>query len=78
MTYLKDFREKVLKIKVGEKLSIAKTAKRFGIGTTTLVNWLKGKLAKNERNKPATKINMEALVRDIKKYPNAYSKYERA
>ncbi|MGI4776452.1 MAG: helix-turn-helix domain-containing protein [Janthinobacterium lividum] len=40
-TCSKDFREKVLKMKVREKLSIAKTAKRFGIGTTTLVNWLK-------------------------------------
>ena len=77
MTYSKDFREKVFKIKAREKLSISKTAKRFDIGTTTLVNWLKGKIPKNERNKPATRIDMEALARDIKEYPDAYS-YERA
>jgi transposase len=77
MTYSKDFREKVLQIKVREKLSIAKTAKRFDIGTTTLVNWLKGKTPKGKRNKPATKIDMDALAMDIKEYSDAYI-YERA
>ena len=77
MTYSKDFRERLLKIKAKEKLSISKTAKRFGIGTTTLVNWLKGKIPKNKRSKPATKIDMEALVKDIKECPDAYI-YERA
>ena len=55
MTYSKDFREKVLQIKTKERLSIAKAAERFGIGTTTLVNWIKGKIPKNKRNKPATR-----------------------
>lgn len=77
MTYSKDFREKVLKIKEQEKLSIAKTAKRFDIGTTTIVNWLKNIIPKNKRNKPTTKINMEVLVEDIKQCPDSYA-YERA
>ena len=77
MTYSKDFRKKVLQIKVKEKISIMKTAKRFGIGTTTLVNWLKGKIPKNKRNKAATKIDMDALAMDIKEHSDAYG-YERA
>ena len=77
MTYSKDFRAKVLQIKTKEKMSIIKTARRFDIGTTTLVNWLKGKIPKNKRKKPATKIDMEALVIDIKEHSDAYG-YERA
>lgn len=77
MTYSEDFRERVLAVKVKERLSIVKGAERFGIGTTTLVNWLKGNVPKNKRNKPATKINMAALAEDIRKHPDAYS-YERA
>jgi transposase len=77
MTYSKDFREKVLRIKTKEKISISKTAKRFDIGTTTLVNWLKGKIPKNKRSKPTTKIDMDALAVDIKEHSDAYG-YERA
>lgn len=77
MTYSKDFREKVLKIKEKEKLSIAKTAARFGIGTTTIVNWLKNIIPKNKRNRPTSKINMELLVKDVKEYQDSYV-YERA
>jgi transposase len=77
MTYSKDFREKVLQIKTKKSLSIAKASERFGIGTTTLVNWLKGKIPENRRSKPATKIDMEALAVDIKEHPDGYS-YERA
>ena len=32
---------------------------------------------KIKRNKPATKINMEALKKDVKEYPDRYQ-YERA
>lgn len=38
MTYSLDFRKKVLTIKASEKLSLAKIAKLFGIGITTLVS----------------------------------------
>jgi transposase len=77
MTYSIDFRKKVIGIKAKEKLSIAKTAKRFGIGTSTIVNWIKNIVAKIGRNKPASKIDMQALAKDIKEYPDAYA-YERA
>ena len=77
MTYSLDFRKKVLSIKSQEGLSFAKTALRFGIGKTTLVNWLKEIEPKLRRNKPATKIDMQALAEEVRQQPDAYI-YERA
>ena len=77
MTYSADFREKVQEIKEKEGLTYAETAKRFGIGTTSLVRWKDGFEPKRTRNKPPTKINMEALKQDVEQYPDAYQ-YERA
>ena len=77
MTYSLDFRKKVFAIKASEKLSFIDTAKRFNIGVTTLVRWSKRLTPLTKRTKPATKINMDALKKDIETYPDAYQ-YERA
>lgn len=77
MTYSRDFREKVLSIKEKESLSFAKIAKRFDVGIASVVRWVKDIESKKTRNKPATKIDMEALKKDIEAYPDAYQ-YERA
>lgn len=77
MTYSRDFREKVLSIKEKESLSFAKIAKRFDIGIASVVRWAKNINSKKTRHKPATKIDMEALKKDIETYPDAYQ-YERA
>jgi transposase len=77
MTYSDDFREKVLFIKEKESLSFAKVAKRFDIGIASIVRWAKNIESKKTRNKPATKIDMEALKKDVEAYPDAYQ-YERA
>ena len=77
MTYSRDFREKVLLIKEKESLSFAKIAKRFEIGIASVVRWAKNIESKKTRYKPATKIDMEALKKDIEAYPDAYQ-YERA
>ena len=77
MTYSVDFREKVLLIKQKESYSFAKAAKRFDIGKASLVRWTKNIESKKTRNKPATKIDMEALKKDVEVYPDAYQ-YERA
>lgn len=77
MTYSRDFREKVLFIKEKESLSFAKVAKRFDIGVASIVRWAKNIESKKTRNKPATKIDMEALKKDVEAYPDAYQ-YERA
>ncbi|MBM3467866.1 MAG: transposase [Alphaproteobacteria bacterium] len=77
MTYSHDFRKKVLFIKEKECLSFANIAKRFDIGIATVVRWTKNIDAKTSRNKLATKINMDALMKDVQAYPDAYQ-YERA
>lgn len=77
MTYSLDFRRKVLAMREKEKLSLAKISKRFGIGLNTVMRWTKNIEAKKNRNRPALKIDMEALKQDLKAYPDAYQ-YERA
>lgn len=77
MTYSLDFRKKVLEVRKSEGLSIVKTANLFSISPTTVMEWTKNIIAKVGRNKPATKINMQELVKDVKKFPDAYL-YERA
>jgi transposase len=77
MTYSIDFRKKVLKIKEKEDLSFEATAKRFGISKTALFRWSKNIEPKKNRNRKPTKIDTEALKKDIELYPDSYC-YERA
>jgi transposase len=77
MTYSLDFRKKVLAIKEQEGLTGKETAVRFGIGEASITRWNNCLEARSTRNKPATKLDMEALERDIKENPDAYQ-YERA
>jgi transposase len=77
MTYSLDFRQHVLKIKASDKLSFAAIAQRFKIGKNSLFLWSKQRIATSKRNKPAAKIDMDALREDVIKYPDAYQ-YERA
>lgn len=77
MTYSLDFRRHVLKVKAEEGLSFSATSERFKIGKNTLFLWSKHITPQLKRNKPATKVNMEALKDDINRYPDAYH-YERA
>ena len=77
MTYSIDFRMKVLSVKEKEKLSFRKAVKRFHIGVASVMRWSKNPKPLETRNKPATKIDMEALKKDIKDNPDSYQ-YERA
>lgn len=77
MTYSLDFRRKILKIRSEEKLSMAETAKRFGVGVTSIMRWVKNPEIKRKRNSAARAIDMEALKKDVELYPDAYLK-ERA
>lgn len=72
MTYSRDFRSKVLAVRDIENLSMAKVATRFGIGLKSVLRWSKSIEAIKKRNKPATKIDMEALKSDVEQYPDAY------
>ena len=77
MTYSLDFRRKVLSVREKEGLTIAQVAERFEVGVASVTRWLDRIEPCMKRNKPATKIDMLALMRDIEKYPDAYQ-YERA
>ena len=77
MTYSLDFRKKVLKIRAEEGLSIEEVAIRFGVGKASVMRWLIDIEPKRKRNKPATKIDMEALKKDVEANPDSYQ-YERA
>ena len=75
--YSLDFRKKALSIKVEDKLSITEVCKRFKLSRDTVFRWTKTLEAKTKRNKPATKIDMEALKRDVEDYP-VWNQYERS
>lgn len=77
MTYSLEFRKKVLEIRKKESLSIREVAKRFRISSRTIVGWLQRLNPKLRRHKPAVRLDMEALKKDIQDYPDAYQ-YERA
>lgn len=77
MAYSLDFRPKVLLIKEREKLSFEKVAEHFGVGKASVFRWSKRIEAQRTRHKPATKIDGEALKKDVARYPDAYQ-YERA
>jgi transposase len=77
MTYSLDFRKKVLKIRAEEGLSIEEVAIRFGVGKASVMRWLIDIEPKKKRNKPATKIDMYALKKDVEANPDSYQ-YERA
>lgn len=77
MTYPSSFRRKVLSVREKEGLTIAQVAARFCVGIASVTRWVKNPDPKLTRNKPATKIDGEALARDVLAYPDAYQ-YERA
>lgn len=79
MTYSLDYRRKVLEVQKREKLTYEETAKRFAIGTTTLVRWHQRLEAQQSGvYRPASKkIDEKALLLDVQQYPDAYH-YERA
>jgi len=77
MTYSRDFRSRVLKLRRQENLSMAEVAQRFDVGLASVMRWSKNLESKPTRNKPATKIDMEALKRDVEQYPDGYQ-HERA
>ena len=69
--------KKILSIKNREKLSIRKTAQRFGLSTRTVYKWNKGIIGKSKRICKARKLDMQGLKEDVMKYPDLYQ-YERA
>lgn len=77
MTYPASFRKKVLSYKNKHKLSIRKTAKHFEIAINSVVDWLEKPEPAKTKSRPSIKISKEALIKDIKDYPDDFL-YERA
>lgn len=72
MTYPLKFREKVLNVQREEGLTFLETAKRFQIGTDTLVRWHRKIEPVAVRTRQPRKINPEKLQEDVRLYPDAY------
>lgn len=64
-------------VKEREGLSYAETAKRFAIGKDTLTRWHRCLEPKKGKDRPAIKIDIQALKKDIERHPDHYH-YERA
>jgi transposase len=77
MTYSLDFRKRVFAVKKKENLTFTTTSKRFHVPMNTLFRWQQRITPKATRQKPATKIDMNALRADIQKHPDKFQ-YERA
>jgi len=77
MAYSLDFRRQVFKVKQKEGLTFQELSDRFDIPIRTLFRWKNSIVPKTQRNKPATKIDMEALAKDVQDSPDLYQ-YERA
>jgi transposase len=77
MAYSKDFRRKALLIREKRGLSLLETGELLGVGVASLFRWTKKLEPNKTRNKPATKIDMEALARDVEEKPDDFQ-YERA
>ena len=67
----------MFQIKQEENLTFEQTAQRFQINIRTLFRWEKRIEPILKRNKPATKIDMQALEEDLEKNPDRFQ-YERA
>ena len=77
MTYPLQFREKVFATKDKFDLTFEETSQRFDIPIRTLFRWQQKIAPCVTRDKPASKIDMDALARHVDDYPDAYL-HERA
>ena len=67
----------MLAIKDKEKLSFDAIARKFNISRAAIFRWSKNIEPQKNRDRKATKIDMEVLREDIELYPDSYC-YERA
>ena len=76
MTYSIDYRKQVLS-SITDGMTIREAALFYGLSTSTIHSWQKNLAPKTTRNKAPTKIPDDALIEDVKRYPDDYN-YERA
>ena len=76
MTYSVDYRKQVLS-SIADGMTIREASLFYGLSTSTIHSWQQNLVAKIKRNKAPTKIPNDALIEDIKRFPDDYN-YERA
>ena len=76
MTYSIDYRKQVLS-SIADGMTIREAALFYGLSTSTIHSWQQNLAPKTTRNKAPTKIPDDALIEDVKRYPDDYN-YERA
>ena len=76
MTYSIDYRKQVLS-SIADGMTIRQASVFYGLSTSTIHSWQQKLVPKKTRNKAPTKISNEALLKDVKQYPDDYM-YERA
>lgn len=72
MTYPAKFRKKLQQVMERDELTIDEVALRFDVGSASVSRWKINPEPKLTRNKPATKINMDALKIDVEKHPDSF------
>ena len=77
MAYSLDLRPQVFIIKEKRGLTFQETSEIFSVDIRTLFRWQKRLEPKMTRDKPATKIDMQALKDDLENNPERFQ-YERA
>ena len=76
MTYSIDYRKQVLS-SIADGMTIREASLFYGLSTSTIHNWQQNLAPKTTRNKAPTKIPDDALIEDVRRYPDDYN-YERA
>ena len=76
MTYSIDYRKQVLS-SIADGMTIRQASVFYGLSTSTIHSWQQKLVPKKTRNKAPTKIPDDALIDDVKRYPDDYN-YERA
>ena len=76
MTYSIDYRKQVLS-SIADGMTIREAANFYQLSTSSIHSWQQSLVPKTTRNKAPTKIPDDALIEDVKKYPDDYN-YERA
>ena len=72
MGYSLDFRRRIIAGKEANNLSVQKTSEKYHVSIRTLFRWVNKIEPCLSRNKPATKVNEERLLKDIEQFPDAY------
>ncbi len=77
MGYSLDFRQRTLAYNEEKQFTFEKTSEHFNVSLRTLFRWANHITPCTVRKKPATKVDMQALEKDVQSHPDDYQ-WERA